>query len=71
MESSYENAAALSGRATGPLADYLAPFVASLIEQQYAANVVYIKARHALAFDRWLAKRGIASTDLSEVHVAQ
>jgi len=71
MESSYESATALGGRAAGPLADHLGPFVASLIEQQYASNVVYIKARHALAFDRWLAKRGIALTDLREAHVAQ
>lgn len=71
MESSYKNAVALVGRAAGPLADHLGPFVASLIEQQYAANVVYIKARHALAFDRWLAKRGMALTDLSEVHIEQ
>jgi len=71
MESSYESAAALVGRAAGPLADHLGPFVASLIEQRYAANVVYIKARHALAFDRWLAKRRMALTDLSEVHIEQ
>jgi len=71
MESSYESATALGGRAAGPLADHLDPFVASLIEQQYAANVVYIKAMHALAFDRWLAKRGMALTDLSEVHIKQ
>ena len=71
MESSYESAAALVSRAAGPLADHLGPFVASLIEQRYAANVVYIKARHALAFDRWLAKRHIALTDLSEVHIEQ
>ena len=63
MESSYESATALGGRAAGPLADHLGPFVASLIEQQYASNVVYIKTRHALAFDRWLAKRGIAFAD--------
>ena len=68
MESSYESAAALVGRAAGPLADHLGSFVAWLIEQQYAASVVYIKARHALAFDRWLAKRNIALADISEVH---
>ena len=54
MESSYESAGALVGRAAGPLADHLGPFVASLIGQQYTANVAYIMARHALAFDRWL-----------------
>jgi integrase/recombinase XerD len=69
MESSYESAAALVGPASGPLADHLGPFVAWLIGQQYAADVVYIKARHALAFDRWLAKRRMALTHLSEVHI--
>lgn len=69
METSYESAAAYVGRAAGPLADHLGAFVASLIEQQYAAAVVYIRARHALAFDRWLAKRRVALADLSEVHI--
>lgn len=49
MESSYESAAVLVGRAVGPLADHLGPFVASLIEQQYASSVVDIKARHVLS----------------------
>ena len=71
MESSYESAAALAGRATGPLVEHLGPFVASLIEQRYAASVVYIKARHALSFDRWLGKRRVALTDLGEVHIEQ
>jgi len=69
MESSYKSAAALVSPASGPLADHLGPFVAWLIGQQYAADVVYIKARHALAFDRWLAKRRMALTHLSEVHI--
>jgi site-specific recombinase XerD len=71
MEPSYENALALAGHAAGPLAEHLGPFVASLIEQQYAASVVYIKARHALSFDRWLAKRCVALADLGEVHIQQ
>ncbi|MGH9655943.1 MAG: hypothetical protein ACRD6B_21070, partial [Bryobacteraceae bacterium] len=37
-----------------------------MIDQQYAASVVYIKALRALAFDRWLAKRRIALVELSE-----
>jgi site-specific recombinase XerD len=69
MEPSYESATALVGRATGPLADHLGPFVTWLIEQRYAASVVYIKARHVLALDRWLAKRHVALADLSEVHI--
>lgn len=69
MERTYETAAALAGRAAGPLASHVGPFVASLIDQQFAASVVYIKVQHALAFDRWLAKRGPVLADLSEVHV--
>jgi len=71
MERSYESAAALVRRAAGPLTGHLGPFVASLIDQQYAASVVYIKARHALAFDRWLARRRVALADLGEVHIEQ
>lgn len=41
MEHTYENVAALAGRAAGPLASYLGPFVTSLINQQYAASVIY------------------------------
>jgi hypothetical protein len=69
MESSYESAVARVCRATGPLAAHLGPFVASLIEQQYAASVVHVKARHAVAFDRWLAKRYVALADLNDVHI--
>jgi integrase/recombinase XerD len=69
MERTYASAAALVGRAAGPLASHLGPFVTSLIDQQYAASVIYIKVRHALAFDRWLAKHGVVSADLSEVHI--
>jgi hypothetical protein len=69
MQRTHESAAALVGRAAGPLASHLGLFVTSLIEQQYAASVIYIKARHALAFDRWLANRRVVLADLSEVHV--
>jgi site-specific recombinase XerD len=69
MERTYESAAALVGRATGPLAPYLGIFVTSLIAQQYAASVTYIKALHALAFDRWLAKRRVVLADFGEVHL--
>ena len=71
MESTYESAAALVGGAAGPLANHLGTFIESLIEQQYAASVVYIKARHALAFDHWLAKRCVALADLGEGHIEQ
>jgi integrase/recombinase XerD len=69
MERTYESAAALVGRAAGPLASHLGPFVTSLIDQQYTASVIYIKARHALAFDRWLAKRRVVVADLGEVQI--
>jgi hypothetical protein len=69
MERTYESAAALVGRAAGPLASHLGPFVTSLIDQQYTASVIYIKARHALTFDRWLAKRRVVLADLGEVQI--
>ena len=69
MERTYESAWALVGRAAGPLASHLGAFVSSLIDQQYAASVVYIKARHALAFDRWLRKRGVVLAVLGDVHI--
>lgn len=71
MERSYESAAALTRRATGPLADHVGQFVESLIQQQYAPSVVYLKALHAVAFDRWLAQRRARLADLSERNVEQ
>ncbi len=69
MERTYESAAALVDRAAGPLASHLGPFVTSLIDQQYTVTVIYIKVRHALAFDRWLATRRVVLADLGEVHI--
>src|ERR1700687_4251628 len=69
MERTYESAAALVDRATGPLAPHLGLFVTSLISQQYAADVIYIKALHAVAFDRWLAKRRVLLADVGEVYL--
>jgi integrase/recombinase XerD len=69
MERTFESAAALVTRAAGPLASHLGAFVSSLIDHQYAASVVYIKGRHALAFDRWLRKRGAVLADLSDGHI--
>jgi integrase/recombinase XerD len=71
MERTYESAAALAGRATGPLTDHLVAFVTWLIDQQFTASVIYIKVQHALAFDRWLAEGGIPLADLGEVHVVR
>src|SRR5262249_37663337 len=69
MERTYETAATLVGRAAGPLAGHLGAFVGSLIDQQFTASVVYVKAQHALAFDGWLAKRGTVLADLGDVHI--
>lgn len=69
MERTYESVAALVDRAAGPLASHLGLFVTSLIDQQYTANVIYVKARHALAFDRWLAKHRVVLADLGEAHI--
>jgi integrase/recombinase XerD len=69
MERTYQSAAALVGRAAGPLANHLGAFVSSLIDQQYSASVIYIRAQHALAFDRWLMKRGLVLADLSELSI--
>lgn len=70
LERTYESAAALVGVAAGPLAGHLPRFVESLIRQQYVPAVVYVKARHAVAFDRWLARRHVALADIAEHHVA-
>jgi len=69
MERTYETAATLVGRAAGPLAGHLGAFVGSLMDQQFTASVIYVKAQHALAFDDWLAKRGAVLTDLGDVHI--
>ena len=71
MERTYESATALASRATGPLAAHLGPWVTSLIDKQYVAAVVYVKARHALAFDRWLASRRVTLAELAEVHLTR
>jgi len=68
MQRTYESAAALVERAKGPLKRHLIGFVRLLIEQQYTASVVYIKALHAVAFDRWLAKRHVGLSDLDDLH---
>jgi site-specific recombinase XerD len=69
MERTYESAAALVERVAGPLEPHLIVFIRSLIAQQYTASVVYIKALHAVAFDRWLAKRRVGLADLGEGHL--
>ena len=69
MERTYKSSAALVSRAAGPLAGHLGAFVGSLIDQQFTASVIYIKARHALAFDGWLAIRDVELADLGDVHI--
>ncbi len=69
LERSYESAVAFARRATGPLSPYLESFVGTLIHQQYVPAVVYVKARHALAWDRWLKKQDLKSSDLDEAQV--
>jgi integrase/recombinase XerD len=69
MKRSYESARALVRRANGPLSSHLDRFVTSLIEQQYRASVIYIKVRHGLALDRWLAKRRVVLADLGEAQI--
>jgi integrase/recombinase XerD len=71
LERTYESAMALANHATGPLAAHFEPWVSSLIDKQYVAAVVYVKARHAAAFDRWLTAQRIDLEDLSEVHLTQ
>ena len=68
MERTYRSALALASRATGPLAVHLGPWVSSLIDKQYVVAVVYVKARHAVAFDRWFCNRRIDLDDLNEHH---
>ena len=65
----YESITALVGCAVGPVRSHLGSFVAYLIDQQYTTSVIYIKVRHAVAFDRWLTKRRVVLAELSEVHI--
>lgn len=69
MERTYESAVALGSGGVGPLASHVGVFVTSLMDQQYAASVIYIRVRHALAFDRWLAECGVVLDDLGDVHI--
>ena len=69
MERTYESAAALVGRTSGPISGHLGSFVDLLIDQQFVAAVVYVKALHAAAFDRWLAQHDVDPAELSEDHI--
>ncbi len=69
LERTYESAAALVAAATGPLSGHLPRFIEFLIGHQYVPAVVHVKARHAVAFDRWLARQHIALAEIAEDHV--
>ena len=71
MERTYQSAIALVSRAAGPLASHLEPWVKSLIDKQYVPAVVYVKARHAAAFDRWLSGQHVEIEHLGDVHLTQ
>jgi len=71
LERSFENAAAIADRATGPVSGHLGSFVELLMRQQFVAAVVRVKALHAAAFDRWLAEHDVDPAELSEAHVQQ
>jgi integrase/recombinase XerD len=69
LERSFESAAALVCRTAGPVSEHLGSFVDLLIRQQFVAAVVYVKAMHAAAFDRWLTQHDVDPAELSEVHI--
>lgn len=69
MERSFKSAAALVCRTAGPVSEHLGAFVDLLIRQQFVAAVVYVKAMHAAAFDRWLAQHDVDPAELSDVHI--
>jgi len=71
MDRSYDGAVELVRRAVGPLGPHLGMFVASLIAEGYSVNCVYIKARQALAFDRWLKTRGLSIVDIDEDRIGK
>jgi len=69
LERSFESAAALVGRAAGPVSEHLGSFVELLLRQQFVGAVVYVKAMHAVAFDRWLAQHDVDLAELGEAHI--
>jgi len=71
MNRSYVGAVELVRHAVGPLEPHLGAFVASLIAEGYSVNCVYIKARHTLAFDRWLKTGGLSIVDVDENQIGK
>ncbi|MCC7286598.1 MAG: tyrosine-type recombinase/integrase [Burkholderiaceae bacterium] len=70
MQESYGSARAIVRAAQGPLSAHLEAYVSSLIEQQYSAHVVCMKARSARGFSVWLARQRIEARDADEHAVA-
>lgn len=66
MQESYESARAIVRAARGPLSPLLEAYVSSLIEQQYSAHSVCMKARCARDFSSWLARQGFDARDADE-----
>lgn len=66
MQESYESARAIVCAAHGPLLPHLEAYVSSLIEQQYSAHCVCMKARCARGFSGWLARQRIDARDADE-----
>lgn len=70
MQESYESARAIAQGAQGPLSPHLEAYVSSLIDQQYSAHGVCMKARCARRFSDWLARQHIEARDADEDAVA-
>lgn len=70
MQEFYESARAIVQVAQGPLSPQLEAYVSSLIEQQYSAHVVCLKARCARRFSDWLARQHFEARDADEDAVA-
>lgn len=70
MQESYESARAIVRAVQGPLSPHLEAYVSSLIEQQYSAYCVCMKARCARGFSNWLARQRINAGDADEQVVA-
>ncbi len=71
MRESYESARAIVQGAEGPLSPHLEAYVSSLIDQQYSAHSICMKARCARRFSDWLARQHIDAPDADEHAVAR
>ena len=65
------SAAALVVVASARCPSILVRSFAALIRQRYVPAVVYVKALHAMALDRWLATHHVALADLTEAHIVR